>query len=88
MAKQTSSRSSPTPTKRKRTSSAPAPLPTAPTDDVAADVAADMTATSPAARAPTHEEIAARALEIYRARGTDEGNELSDWLKAESELRP
>jgi hypothetical protein len=71
MAKQTSTRSSPTPTKRKRASEAPPPAPT------------DMVA----ARTPTHEEIAARALAIYQARDTQDGNALSDWLKAERELR-
>ena len=74
MAKQTSSQTSPTPSKRKRASAAPAQ---------ATDVAAPKLTTRP----PTHEEIAARALEIYRSRGDSEGNELSDWLAAERELR-
>jgi hypothetical protein len=39
-----------------------------------------------ASRVPTHEEIARRAFELYVARGQDDGSELSDWLRAQSEL--
>ena len=35
---------------------------------------------------PTHEQIEARAYEIYAQRG-EGGHELEDWLKAEEELR-
>jgi hypothetical protein len=35
---------------------------------------------------PTHEEIAARAYEIYLKRGGESGGELEDWLAAEKEL--
>lgn len=35
----------------------------------------------------TYEEIARRAYEIYRARGSEPGRELEDWLQAERELR-
>ena len=76
MAKQTSTRSSSAPPKRKVSSAPPAP-----TTDIA--VAPEAMPRD----APTHEQIAARALEIYRARGSADGNELSDWLRAESELR-
>jgi hypothetical protein len=36
--------------------------------------------------APSHEEIAYRAYEIYLEHGFHEGNDLSDWLAAEKEL--
>jgi Protein of unknown function (DUF2934) len=36
--------------------------------------------------APTPEEIAERAYEIFRARGGEPGHDLDDWLEAESEL--
>lgn len=35
--------------------------------------------------APTHDEIAKRAYEIYLARG-EGGNEAENWLQAEAEL--
>jgi len=35
---------------------------------------------------PTSHEIAARAYEIYRERGGEEGHDLDDWLQAEQEL--
>jgi transcriptional regulator with XRE-family HTH domain len=38
-------------------------------------------------RAPTHEEIAERARELWQLRGCPEGNAEEDWLKAEQELR-
>ncbi len=38
------------------------------------------------ALAPTTEEIAQRAYEIFRARGGEPGHDLDDWLEAESEL--
>jgi hypothetical protein len=34
----------------------------------------------------SHHEIAARAYEIYLARGAMSGNEIGDWLEAEREL--
>jgi len=40
-----------------------------------------------AGRAPSHEEIARRANEIWRARGAAPGSEVEDWLQAEKELR-
>ena len=36
--------------------------------------------------APTHEEIARRAYEIYLERGGTPGSELEDWTRAEREL--
>jgi hypothetical protein len=36
---------------------------------------------------PTHEAIAQRAFELYLARGEAGGDEMSDWLRAETELR-
>ena len=36
--------------------------------------------------APSYEEIAKRAYEIYLARGQSEGNATQDWLQAEQEL--
>lgn len=36
---------------------------------------------------PSEEQIRARAYEIYQAREGGPGNELSDWLKAEAELK-
>ena len=38
-------------------------------------------------RAPTHEEIARRAFEIYVARGGGQGHAEEDWLLAEAQLR-
>jgi len=36
--------------------------------------------------APTHDDIAARAYQIYRERGYAPGDPMQDWLQAESEL--
>jgi hypothetical protein len=36
---------------------------------------------------PSHEEIAARAYELYLARGSVDGYSEEDWLLAEAELR-
>lgn len=36
--------------------------------------------------APTHEEIALRAYEIYLERGGAPGDALEDWMRAEREL--
>ena len=36
---------------------------------------------------PTHDEIAARAYELYLARGSLDGYSEEDWLLAEAELR-
>jgi hypothetical protein len=42
--------------------------------------------TSAAKAAPTHEEIAKRAYELYLARGGEHGHDAEDWAQAESEL--
>jgi hypothetical protein len=36
---------------------------------------------------PSHDEIAARAYELYLARGSLDGYSEEDWLMAEAELR-
>ena len=36
--------------------------------------------------APTHDEIAARAYQIYQQRGYTPGDPMQDWLRAEQEL--
>ena len=76
MAKQTSSRPSSTAPKRKRTSEAPAPI----------SQVILKPQQAPEKRPPTHEEIAARAFEVYQRRGGQGGTPESDWLTAESEL--
>ncbi|MCX7885728.1 MAG: DUF2934 domain-containing protein [Verrucomicrobiae bacterium] len=45
------------------------------------------TTVKPKPHEPTHEEIAARAYQIYLERGCQPGHELDDWLQAEYELR-
>lgn len=42
--------------------------------------------TRPAKTAPTHEEIAFRAYEIYLERGGAPGDAFQDWTRAEREL--
>lgn len=42
--------------------------------------------TRAAKNAPTHEEIALRAYEIYLERGGSPGDALQDWTQAEREL--
>ena len=41
---------------------------------------------SAANAAPTHEQIAVRAYELYLARGAEHGHDAEDWAQAESEL--
>jgi hypothetical protein len=41
---------------------------------------------SKSVQTPTHEQIEARAYEIYVERGYEDGNEISHWLEAEAEL--
>jgi hypothetical protein len=36
---------------------------------------------------PTHDEVAARAYELYLARGSVDGYSEEDWMLAEAELR-
>ena len=65
--------------------SAPTPeAPPATARDVVAKTAASVR--ERLRRAPGREEIAARAYEIYRARGGTHGYDIEDWLQAEREL--
>lgn len=36
---------------------------------------------------PRHEDIAARAFELYLERGAEDGHAIRDWLDAEAELK-
>jgi hypothetical protein len=45
-----------------------------------------MKSKKPAPPAPTHEEIARRAYEIFLNRGGDHGHDMEDWLQAEQQL--
>ena len=38
--------------------------------------------------APSREEVAQRAYDLYRARGGEDGHDMDDWLEAERELQP
>ena len=49
--------------------------------------ASNAKAAAVASAEPTHEEIAARAYELYLARGSLDGYSEEDWLLAEAELR-
>ncbi len=49
--------------------------------------ASPPTATRTPARAPSSEDVARRAYEIYLARGGEAGHEQEDWLRAEKELK-
>jgi hypothetical protein len=51
-----------------------------------ASAARETTASRPVTLV-TPEQIAARAYEIFIARGQQDGRDLEDWLQAESELR-
>jgi hypothetical protein len=86
MAKQTSPRTSSTPTKRKAQSEAPPPI-----TKVVAKAPSSVPQAAPAPKAApsvaaSHDQIAARAFELFRTRANSEGSELSDWLRAEREL--
>lgn len=48
--------------------------------------ARDIPSESPVMTAPSHEDIAARAYEIYMERAADEGTADDDWVRAEREL--
>jgi hypothetical protein len=37
--------------------------------------------------APSREKIASRAHELYRQRGGEQGNDVADWARAETELK-
>jgi hypothetical protein len=74
MATKTTSKTT-SPAKGKRTSKVPA-----------ARLDGAVLVETPIQRAPTHDEIAFRAFELYQSRGAD-GGALNDWLAAEQELR-
>lgn len=44
-------------------------------------------ALAPTAGEPSHEDIRARAYQIFQSRGGQPGDPVADWLRAESELR-
>jgi len=54
--------------------------------EVSATAAAPPTASPVLKLAPTHEQIALRAYELFLARGSEPGHESEDWLAAEAEL--
>ncbi|MDB4972866.1 MAG: hypothetical protein JWN48_1207 [Myxococcaceae bacterium] len=93
MAKQTSSRSSSGAPKRK-TSEAPGPITKVlgkPENQAASGLIKANVPSAPTSQAgfaaPTHEAIAQRAYELYQTRSHHDGSELSDWLRAENDLR-
>ena len=45
-----------------------------------------VTAKAVVGRAPSHEEIARRAFELFSARAGTEGDAMRDWLNAEAQL--
>ena len=47
----------------------------------------DLMAPGPSAAA-SDGDIARRAYELFEARGARDGQDMDDWLRAESELRP
>lgn len=82
--------------KRTKTSAAATAAPTPPASPP--PTAREIPAEKPAAQAslrqpptprqpPSHEQIAARAFELYLLRGGGDGQEMNDWLRAEGELR-
>ena len=54
--------------------------------EVASTAAAPPTAAPVLKLAPTREQIALRAYELFLARGSEPGHESEDWLAAEAEL--
>jgi hypothetical protein len=46
-----------------------------------------MAKTAVISQTPTHEEISAKAYEIYLREGSQPGRDIDNWLKAEAELR-
>jgi hypothetical protein len=55
-------------------------------EQVAESPATVPTATGDA-RAPTRDEIARRAFQLFEERGSEPGREWEDWFRAERELR-
>jgi Protein of unknown function (DUF2934) len=92
MAKQTSSRTktSPTPStiKHKPTPATEAPAASAArAPSIEKPLASAKPALSASKAAPSHEQIARRAYELFETRAHAEGNALHDWLRAETDLR-
>ena len=87
MSKRTKAKSGQTQASPRNRDEAPAPAPTL-------DEPGHRSATGQGTPAPTisatgglsRERIAARAYELWEARGRTDGNDLEDWLKAETEL--
>jgi hypothetical protein len=52
-----------------------------------AEAASRSGPSSPPSASPTHEEIRARAYELFLARKGHPGDPVADWLQAEAELR-
>jgi hypothetical protein len=50
------------------------------------EVAATQSTNRTASNHPGNQEIAARAYEIFLARGATRGNDVEDWLQADREL--
>lgn len=46
----------------------------------------DAQAATTTSKPPTHDEIAARAFQVYVKKGRPEGRDTENWLEAESEL--
>lgn len=46
----------------------------------------ELYTTTPTAEPSYNQEIRARAYELFEERGREEGHELDDWLRAESEI--
>ncbi|RKH49825.1 DUF2934 domain-containing protein [Corallococcus llansteffanensis] len=67
-------------------SPAPKSTPERPQDPTA-QPAASANATRSPSPAPTNEQIARRAFEIYQARGGTHGSSEQDWFQAERELK-
>jgi hypothetical protein len=54
---------------------------------ISADVGAPQSSGDTTAAALDRERLAARAYELYVARGRSDGSDMEDWLAAERELR-
>ncbi len=79
-------------------SAAPGPVTGTRAKPAASDLSVEAVAKAPeaitgsaeaasATHEPSHEQIAQRAFELYQARGGYGDEEMSDWLRAERELR-
>ena len=49
-------------------------------------IATEMVRNGAGDQRPSREDVAARAYEIFLARGGESGREMDDWLQAEKEL--